>query len=447
MSIQTDIKLTESQSIALISMKHFVNESNNRSRFFRLTGYAGTGKTFVICQFIKWLIENQFQIAVASPTNKAAKNLQAMAWENQLGIDVITVAKLLGQQVELDEKAGKEIFVSKKGNAIADSDVIIIDEFSMINKNNFADIYNSVYYDSPKTKVIFVGDGAQLPPVNEKESVILNHPNIKESANLTEVVRYDGELAKVAETIRSHRQYNQILYPFTSSEDGSIVCLERHEWLQQAAKLFCSSEFLDNPNLVRFLTWRNKQSDVLNAYVRKAIWDSGFTVDTPMRLYERDDLLIAKSPAFRQVTVMNSKGKPKKEWQIIINSSEECRVTDEINLLLDDTYGWEYYSVSVLTDDGLNFKLRILTEGGNEQRQKCLDKLKKQKQWRKYYDLLKAFDNISHAYSITTHKAQGSSIDYVFADIYDIQDCYDLQKILYTAVTRTKKTLFVPVYV
>ena len=50
---------------------------------------------------------------------------------------------------------------------------------------------------------------------------------------------------------------------------------------------------------------------------------------------------------------------------------------------------------------------------------------------------------MAFAYAITTHKAQGSSIDYCFIDVPDMRGCPDLQKILYTALTRAKKTAFI----
>lgn len=47
--------------------------------------------------------------------------------------------------------------------------------------------------------------------------------------------------------------------------------------------------------------------------------------------------------------------------------------------------------------------------------------------------------------SHNTHKAQGSSIDYVFLDTEDLPGCPDLQKILYTALTRAKIRVFIPI--
>ena len=51
---------------------------------------------------------------------------------------------------------------------------------------------------------------------------------------------------------------------------------------------------------------------------------------------------------------------------------------------------------------------------------------------------------IADAYAITTHKAQGSSIDYIFPDIADMRYCPDLQKMLYTALSRAKSQAFIP---
>ena len=59
-------------------------------------------------------------------------------------------------------------------------------------------------------------------------------------------------------------------------------------------------------------------------------------------------------------------------------------------------------------------------------------------------DLGKSFDNVAHSYAITTHKAQGSGINMVFLDIDDMRGCSDLQKLQYTALTRTRETVFIP---
>ncbi|MDJ0688947.1 MAG: AAA family ATPase, partial [Xenococcaceae cyanobacterium MO_188.B32] len=202
----TTIKLTEDQEKAIALMKEFCAYPEHK--FFRLTGYAGTGKSFTICQLIQWLQDNNYKVIACSPTNKAAKNLENMASEAGIDLEVTTVAKLLGQQAVLNEQTGKEEFISQGTETIDTYDVIIIDEFSMVNIDNFVDI-KIEEENSNGTKVIFVGDSAQLPPVNENEPIVATHPEITCHANLSTVVRYDGELAKVAEKVRRDRSYSQ----------------------------------------------------------------------------------------------------------------------------------------------------------------------------------------------------------------------------------------------
>ena len=210
--------LTKDQETALNSLKSFTQSQN---KFFRLTGYAGTGKSFLMCHYIKWLISESIPFVAACPTNKAAKSLKNLATKENLSIDVKTVAQLLGQQPELNELTGKEEFICNGEADLSGYSVVVIDEFSMVNRENFNEIVNAAR-SSLLTKIVFVGDAAQLPPVKEKEPIVATSPLIEQDATLTSVVRYDGDLARVAEDIRSNPQYRRIIYPFSSSSDRSL---------------------------------------------------------------------------------------------------------------------------------------------------------------------------------------------------------------------------------
>ncbi len=114
-------------------MQQFVT---GKSKYFRLTGYAGTGKSFLICEFMKWLRNRKVNFVAGSPTNKAVKNLKNLAFIAGLEeIEANTVAQLLGQQPVLNENTGVEEFKSRQLKpSVADYDLTIIDEFSMLNK-------------------------------------------------------------------------------------------------------------------------------------------------------------------------------------------------------------------------------------------------------------------------------------------------------------------------
>jgi len=315
------IQLTPSQEDALTKLQVFI--AVGTEKYFRLTGYAGTGKSFLICEFMRWLRANKLNFIAASPTNKASKNLAKLATAAKLTVDVTTVAKLLGQQPHLDETTGIEEFLIEEGKDLNRYDVIVLDEFSMISKGNFEQIQNAV---PGKTKLIFIGDAAQLPPVNEKEPIVMALP--MEGATLSEVVRYDGAIARVAEQIRSEPQYNRVMYPFVSSDDGTIVCKNREGWLAEAGKLFKSAEFKANPDYCRFLVWRNNTADKLNAWVRSQLWGEDVAP------YVIGDRLIAKKPVFRETTSFTRKRTKKKEWTIVMANSEECVVSAAPELTL-----------------------------------------------------------------------------------------------------------------
>ena len=413
--------LTMSQQLALDTLIVF---TKGKEQFFRLQGYAGTGKSFLVCKFIKWLDDEKYSYLAATPTNKAAKNLRRIAKNAGLDFEIKTVAQLLGQQPELNETTGKEEFVSNHNDSFAQYHVIIIDEFSMISRDNFEEIVDEA--NKHGNKVIFVGDPAQLPAINEKEAMVVTSGLITHSAELLEVVRYDGEIARVAEAVR----INSSLPKFITAADRTLLCLPQKEWLKRAYKLFNSEEFFSDSDYVRFLAWRNRTVNALNHAVRLHLWGEGANPYVP------GDKLIALKPLFRPRPGATGKNK----WGIFINNSEEAIVTEEGKLtelkFVKDTY--YYWEVTVRSDLGRKeAKLLILHEDSKKFHAERVKYFVRQKLWNYYFDLSRMFDNVGYAYALTVHKAQGSTINNVFLDVKDMMQSPDRQKLLYTALTRT----------
>ena len=427
--IKTNLELTSSQKKAFLAIKTFIRDSNQK--YFRLTGYAGTGKSYLIIELMNWLASKRLNFIAASPTNKASKNLAKLARENKFNVETTTIAKLLGQQPEINQESGQEDFISNQDVSLEHYDLVILDEFSMISQSNFKEIIEATSYSN--TKLIFVGDAAQLPPVGEKQPIIASTDLIKDAATLTQVVRYEGEIGQIAEAIRNNSRYQHQVYPFATTTDKSIICLNRQQWLNQAAKYFQSENFRQNPDYCRILVWRNKTADSLNHWLRLQLWGK----NPPA--FVKGDRLIAKKPVFRLAPSL--RGKKKNEWRIVMNNSEECEVTGEAKLA--QAVDFEFWQVPVITDDGVALVLRILTPESEKKRQQKLKKFREAKDWFQLLNLDKSYDYCPFAYTLTTHKAQGSSIDYVFLDLQDIRLCRDLQKILYTALTRAKVRAYI----
>jgi phage/plasmid-associated DNA primase len=440
--------LTDSQKVAFWELVEFIEKKAHT--YHKLTGFAGTGKSYLVTQLIKYLQLRERKVIVASPTNKASKNIDKMASSNGLKIKSTTLAKLLGLQPEVTVK-GKEIFISSNNdNDLDEYDVIFIDEYSMVSKENLELLHKKVSEAfTNKIKVIFVGDSAQLPPINEQTSPIDNWEQVKSNSTLSEIVRYSGELANATKIIRTDSKFNHCIYPFSTSEDKTIVCLPRPQWEEKTKEIFGSEQFANNPNYARVLVWRNKTADKLNELIYNALFNSS-------KPYELGTLLISKSPIFREV--FNS-FKKKTEWGIVENNSEEFKVCGPSNLatktinLLNKNYVFEYWLVPVLTSNGNHLDLQILTKESALKMSKIKSEIQtkiknfhgnKKTQWEQFFNLQKSFDNVSLAYALTTHKAQGSSINNVFIDVMDLKGCPDLQKIQYTACTRAVDTLWVP---
>ena len=125
--------LTTSQEEAYTKMVAFLN--TKEERFFRLSGYAGTGKSYLVAKVLDWVATNKkdWLVCLASPTNKAARNLQQICEEQGITVKAKTVASILGLQPEIND-IGEQEFKSKLGSSIRNYELVFIDEYSMLDK-------------------------------------------------------------------------------------------------------------------------------------------------------------------------------------------------------------------------------------------------------------------------------------------------------------------------
>lgn len=124
----------------------------SRERFSIVTGGAGTGKSTVIKEIIEAHGKPSYRISLAAPSGKAAKRLSEVT-----GREATTIHRLLGPSKEKD----RFIFSKNADNLLA-ADLIVIDETSMVDISLMASLLSAI---SPETKLVFVGDHYQLPPV------------------------------------------------------------------------------------------------------------------------------------------------------------------------------------------------------------------------------------------------------------------------------------------
>ena len=160
-----------------------------------LNGPGGTGKSFSTQAIINMLEDNMLTYNLFSPTGKAAKILAEYT-----GKTASTIHRGLG----FNPDGGGCVY--NEENKLH-CDIVIVDEFSMVDVFLFKKLLEAI--DFNKTKLLMIGDNAQLPSVGCGN--LLNdfmESNIIPTATLTNVFRYsEGGLMRVATDTRCCNPY------------------------------------------------------------------------------------------------------------------------------------------------------------------------------------------------------------------------------------------------
>ena len=125
---------------------------------FVLTGGPGTGKTTTINAIIRFFEGEGADLRLAAPTGRAAKRMtEATGYEAQ---PIHRLLELSGMPDE--EKEGQPVHFERNAENPLETDVIIIDEMSMVDIHLMHSLLMAV---TAGTRLILVGDENQLPSV------------------------------------------------------------------------------------------------------------------------------------------------------------------------------------------------------------------------------------------------------------------------------------------
>ncbi|MBZ8181122.1 ATP-dependent DNA helicase [Oscillatoria salina] len=421
------ITLTSQQREALEAMLNFVA---SREKFFLLTGYAGCGKTTLIqCLFRELQLNgDKRKVVFTAPTNKAVKVLKNMADAWELDIDCMTCFRLLGLKPKINQETGKEEFVRDPDvkASIDRYEIVVIDETSMVNQELWNLLFNEVQVLFNTTKLIFTGDKAQLPPVGESESLVFSQ--IDRTADLTEVVRFEGAIGVLTETLRNNLESYQLPLlknDFNASKTKGIFVLNSRAWSTNMLKAFQSEKYLKNPDYCRVLAWTNKRVNYLNQQIRQAIYGS----EVP-RFVEGERLMAMDTCV--------------KNEEILLPSSAECEILKaKIEQLEND---WKIWSLLILDEEEKTKQLQVIHEDSWESFNQVLAKLAEIKNWEQFWKVKKQFHQVNYTYALTVHKGQGSTFENVFVSLEDIlrnPKIKERNQLLYVATSRAAERIFV----
>lgn len=391
------VELTQNQREIVHLLWAWYKQANG-SDHITLGGYAGTGKTTLISVFRKVLEQKNPDINVAfcTYTGKAAQVLKTKLVESKTvhGKDYIgTIHSLIYSPIE---NVKGEIVGWEKREKIYNTDLIIVDEASMVDGNIWADLKS---YGLP---IIAVGDHGQLAPI-EGSFNLMQEPQLK----LTEIHRQaqDNPIIKLSIMAREKGEIPVGIY----SENVRKLSFEDYD-----TKEFMN-ELLENYNTeTLILTGYNNTRVRINNSIRNLL---GFEDEFPQ-------------PGDRVICLRNN-GK-KKIYNGMIGTIER---------IFPDHGDWYYAEINmdgVVNRYGIPEPYTGLIYQGQFNQKEPLNFTKQRAKSVKG-------DLFDYGYAITVHKAQGSQAKRVilFEERFSQMDEDTWKRWLYTAITRAEEELFV----
>lgn len=383
-SLITDIE--SFYNIKFNNEQHLAIKESYEKSFLIITGGPGTGKTTImkgITELYRQInklscIALQEQIALLAPTGRAAKRMSEAT-----GLRASTIHRFLKWQKETNKFQVNEY---NKSNV----KFVILDEASMIDTYLMANLLKGL---SVNCKIVLVGDDAQLPSVgpgqllhdligSEKLSVV----------KLTELYRQgkDSNIISLAYDIRNGYVNEGI---FNVAEDLTFIDCQTKEIVQnilEIARTYKDASYKD------------------------------FQILSPMYKTIAGIDMINKEVQ----QVFDDKKKNKKELTVgEVKFGENDKVIQLTNMPDDNVYNGDIGLISRITTSPKK-EIEIDYDGNTV----------------KYTPA--TFSNFRLAYAISIHKSQGSEFDIVVIPLTKIYNKMLYRKLIYTAVTRAKKKLY-----
>ncbi len=356
------------QAAAIREVKRWLDDYS-QPPVFRLFGFAGTGKTTLA----KHLADNvSGKVCYASFTGKAALNMQKKGC-----LGATTIHSLIYKATQ-DPVTGKYSFKLNRESEAARASLIVIDEVSMVGEKLARDLL------SFGTKLLVLGDPAQLPPVGDSGFLINAEPDVM----LTEVHRQAAD--------------SPIIWMSMAIREGRGLQPGRYGDCQVAYKGDLNQDELEfeQMNADQILCGRNKTRQRLNERIR-TLKDIRGEVET---------------------------------WHPNTGDRLVCLKNNHEKGLLNGSL-WEVESAES-EDDVIYADLRSLDEPGRTLKARIREEFFTGTEDELHWTVRKDYDEFTFAQALTCHKAQGSQWSNVL--VYDEGKFFreHADRWSYTAVTR-----------
>lgn len=431
---------TDEQQAAIDGALAFANGSSS-GNFASLTGPAGTGKSTISRLVRQALVDAGFVVGLAAPTHKACAVLA-----NACGVpksETATFASLLALREKKVKDKVEFVRNWKAKPRIDEADFWLCDEASMLEPDLLGMIEKEAdFWD----RFLFIGDAAQLPPVNYGKV----SPALRFDLNfsLTQVLRHDGAVLDAATTIR--QTTGNIWRPnFTKTVigDGSAIYAydDKREWQHAILEMAAEDPLGLDPDGFRVLCFRRDEVSRLNTAIRRQV--RGRNADPFIKGERLVTVEAIKDPA-------DPNGPP------LYGSSRE---------LVIQAAGRDHWLHPTCTDKKpyLVWRLLVLAEGTDERpqlinvidpthegklavalgelRADALNAHGEQGAWDPYWELRDSLAQVQPHWAMTVHKSQGSQFRHVFVNGPDLDTAPGARSqrrhLWYTAMTRAQQAV------
>lgn len=372
---QNHIQYDEQQILAILNFFNYP--------FSMITGGPGSGKTTIVMAIMQ-LYQKYFpndRVCLCAPTGRASKRLSECS-----DCRSSTIHSLLHYDLQQNR------FMKHKKDPL-DVDLLIVDEFSMVDQWLF---YNLLQASYSAKKILLIGDEDQLPSVGCGNVISdLLHCKLFKVSALTKV--------------------------FRQSEESGIITLA-HQIKNNEL------EGIVNKNGVLFVDTENEEQckqyllTMVQEALNKGYESKDIQVLAPM--YKGSCGIDSLNNALQEV--MNPYSIEKKEIKIGFRT---FRIADKV-LQLKNQSDYDVYNgdVGEIVDIKMENKQYIIT--ASFQDNLC------------HYNS-ENINQLTHAFCVSVHKSQGGEYPIVMMPIVK-RHTYMLDKrLLYTAITRAKKSLII----
>lgn len=407
---------------------------NTKQGNILVTGSAGTGKTFLIGQLIKYYNSKNKNILCLSPTHQAKKQIKntLSSYDDINKVYFKTVASFLNVQLKYDSITGKATFTEGSGNTSVDNDIIMVDESSMVTESQVSKIIQSA-----KDKlVIFFGDFNQLPPISGNNGS--KFFSKMEHYELTNIVRNQGEILELCNQLK-----DKIVKPTINNKNifklGNIA--------DTVNNLYGNIVSNSDPEYNCYLSFTKYKTRYVRNMIHKKLYGTAeFVIGQYIKLDSIvsggsiGDIYVIKDLEKIQLVILD--GIVKNAYKLVIENVHEAGNIDTI------------FALSYTDQDEMEEKLSILY---NEAKTKYYEakkikdeddpeRIRLNHEWSYIITMVQSTHNItliSSPYSSTVHKSQGRTIDNVFIDMSDIMKYGRniTKNLLYVASSRSKSTI------